>query len=104
MFKVQKFTNVTNGGTPGIGDLPTTGLLKDLITKIVNLSDTLALEKSKLDRLSDLKYPGKKEDFLAMELEQVLLYMMKLLDTYKYKIKQVNYGNYHATEMPNELK
>jgi len=97
-FSVTKITNVTDGGSPDIGDQPTAGKIKDLIDSLVDLSDEFATQKTSIEGINESQTFHLGED-IASDLEVIL----RITKDNILKLKQIYYGDYHATELPNDI-
>ena len=101
-FDIKLLTDVTVGGTPDIGDEPTKGVLINLIEAIVDLSDELASSKTSIDTINTRNGSF----YLGDEILDLVRGMIKVINTEKYKLQQMTYGDYHAyvRPIPTELK
>ena len=97
-FEISKLTNVTDGGSPDLGEEPTSGDLKDLIDEVVNLSDELVNNSSTITSLN-----ADREFFLGNEIVEDVKIMIRMLKDDILQLKQLHYGDYHMTEMPASM-
>ena len=93
-FDISFMTNVTDGGTPDLGDMPTGGLLSDLANSIIDLSDELVAKKSTIEKSG----PNSIYEF-GTHLINVTEKMIQDINLIKYQILQMT-----SASTPNELK
>lgn len=93
-FDISFLTNVTDGGTPDLGDMPTSGLLANLSDSLIDFSDALVENKAKIEQ------PGTNSIYeFGTHLIDVIEKMTQDLNLLRFQILQMT-----STQIPDELK
>lgn len=103
-YNITKLTNVTIGGSPDIGDAPTSGLLNTAINAIIDLSDAIVYHETMLEAI-----PVGSESFMANKIEREINTVIGLLNNARFLLDSQQYSDpidYHdgvAPTMPADL-
>lgn len=95
-FDIKVLTNVEKGGTPDVGDVPTDGLLSNLIESITSLSDELALNKDIIEII--IERNGR--FYLGNQIIDNTIALIKNINVLTYNLQKITYGDYHNSVRP----